>query len=907
MAFVVNSNFITNFKAQRKAKELKSHLITLGEKKDYSSVHQLISQETYQSLYSNNTALSVIKTPRIITILNEARDHYVELGEIDKAYDCFSQSLSIRNRQRENIDLEISRQIDQGQLSNVLKLAKKGYDAYKHTRYLALQAFLQAVLSESSDKSCDQSILEDVNGYIQSGKLKGFYRLYLKNKLYHNDSTKAFVYTMLKKGVRDPLIKQLLLKIIKQSNYLNIKICNRYVDLCITTLVEANKSVSDAAYLIENIDVLPDGDSRNILKILKMAGTEGSFDEAEKLFYRLKLASSRYHLIKLLAGTNAEAWIDRLAHNACKWKSPTFIARIFKLLFDAGKTTLLIDLYDQLSNEHQQHKQIFNFYLGSLRVTDQLKKAKEMLAAAPDSVPEITLLTQSFFINKKEKRFGDALGNARQIYQLQSDRNKQRWAMAIVELLAAESDFEAAYAYVKQHPQYANALLPLIHFREGTLAKIEDQLKSRILAGEVSDELHYYLSYLHCERKEYTQAIEQITAAVKLKVSRRNAFLYILLKIVVKSDFKACLELIQNSGIDKDLLFAKYYAYSLIQLGRYQDADDYLYKQVDVFNATEKGKYERLLLLSNSARLIGNHQKSFTLFSEIFPKNQRNFASKDDKTHSFSVMNLQSTADVITDHNQPLISVIMTNFGWTEYTPVAIQSILDQTHSNFELVIVDDRSESNAYRKLAKFVKHKKDKRINLIRLKKNSGTYRAKNHGLKAATGEYITFQDSDDWSHPNRLEVQLDKLKSEKVMALVVNYCRVDVFSVVNLHNGNIMRKGPITLFYKREVFETLGYFDSVRTSADSELLDRIAAYFGSDALFHFEAPYYIASYHDRSLTSYGPLSLDPILGVKGARREYSSAYKAWHKDIIETNKFYIEFPVKQRKFNAPEILSL
>ncbi|WP_257274349.1 glycosyltransferase, partial [Endozoicomonas sp. SESOKO4] len=649
---------------------------------------------------------------------------------------------------------------------------------------------------------------------------------------------------------------------------------------------------------------LPNGDSRNILKILKTTGTEGSFDEAEKLFFRLKLASSRYHLIKLLSESNGEAWIDRLASNVCKWKSPTFIAKIFKLLFDAGKTTLLIDLYGQLSNEYQQHKQIFTFYLGSLRVTDQLKKAKEMLAAAPDSVPEITLLTQSFFINKKEKRFGDALGKARQIYQLQTDRNKQRWAMAIVELLAAESDFEAAYAYVKQHPQYADALLPLIHFREGTLAKIEDQLKSRILAGEENDELHYYLSYLHCERKEYAQAIEQITAAVQLKVNRRNALLYILLKIVVESNFEACLELIKNNGIDKDLLFAKYYAYSLIQLGRYQDADDYLCKQADVFNATEKGKYERLLLLSNSARLIGNHQKSFALFSEIFPENQRSFTSKDDKTHSFAVMNLQSTADVVTDHTQPLISVIMTNFGWSEYTPVAIQSILDQTHSNFELIIVDDRSDSNSYRKLAKFVRNKKDKRIKLVRLKENSGTYRAKNHALKISNGEYITFQDSDDWSHPYRLSSQLESLKKGS-LAVLTNCFRVNIHSVVHLHRSNIIREAPITLFYKRKAFETLGYFDSVRTSADSEYINRLITVFGNEKLYKIDIPYYIASYHERSLTSYGPLSLDPILGVKGARREYSKEYKKWHKLISNGLSPYIKPNKNKRFFEAPNLI--
>lgn len=910
MASAVNSNFITEFKVQRKARKFKKQLIFDGKKKDYSSVHSLIIDDTYQNIQHFNKAAAIFEIPAVIRLLNEARDYFVDDNDCDKAYDCFKHSLNLRNRQRENIDNELLFQIEQWQIEKILHLSKKGYEAYKHTRYLAIESLARLILAENEYSIATDEVRNTVNNYAKSGKLKGFYRFYLKNKIFLDPIEKSLAYLMLKRGLKDPLIQKMIAGLFINNESLNLKPCNRYVELYIAILVEHGNSYPNLKIdnLYPIVDSLENSDEKTLITAMGMVEGRITFDELEGYFFKLKKASSRYQLIKLLKGTNAEIWVYRLVKNACKWNWPTFVAGIFKLLFDDKKYHLIEELYALLPVSHRQHKQIFSFYIGSLRGTDQLNKAKECLASPPKGIPELNIIVQQFYIYKKEKKFTLALEKAYNIYNLQAQKNKQRWSMAIVELLAAEGDFEAAYEYVSQHPEYRQALLPLIHFREGTLVKIEDNLKLRILEGEENNELHYYLSYLHCERKEYREAIDHITQAIGIKVNRRNSLHYILLKTVVEKDFAACLNLIRDHQLDSDLLFAKYYAYSLIQLSQLSEAEDYLNERVDTFNTTEKGRNERLLLLSNTARLSGDYEKSFDLFASIFPEDQRCFTSKDKETKSFAVMNLKSTAKILKNENQPLISVIMTNYGWTEYTSVAIQSILDQTHSNFELIIVDDRSESNAYRKLAKFVRRKKDKRIKLIRLKINSGTYRAKNNGLKVAKGEYITFQDSDDWSHPNRLTVQFDKLLSMDVLALVVNYCRVDNFGIVNLHNGNIMRKGPITLFYKREVIDTLGYFDSVRTSADSEYLGRITTCFGNDALFHYETPYYIASYHDRSLTSYGPLSLDPILGVKGARREYSLAYKAWHKKATsETNDMYIKFPLKHRLFKTPLLLSL
>ncbi len=902
MAFVVNSNFFNNIKLKRKAKELRSHLISFGANKDYSSVHQLISQKTYQLICDNKTSLAVIKAPRVITTFNDASNYFKECCEIDKAYTCFSESLRIRNRQKENIDKEILRYIEYGDFNRVQELVKIGYNAYKHTRYLAMQALFEAVLSISPRKKFSEEILDAAKRYAKSGKLKGFYRYYIDKKLYKDHDTKGLVFYTLRKGIRDPLIKRLILKIIEDSNLLKFELSDHFAQLCIATLVESNKNLTECKVLMDNYHLLPENDNRLILDALISIEKGLPFEKVNEMFYRLSLASSRYYVIKKLVNESKNDWLKYWAPDICSWRSSAFIGKACRLLFQSANYDSIINVYESLPLEHKENKQIFSFYVGALRITDQLQKAKNTLISAPSVIPDITILTQEFYIYKKEKQFSKALDNAKKVFQLQPDKNEQRWAKAIVEMYSAESDFEAAYHYVKQNPKYSDSLLPLIHFREGTLSEIEEQLKQRIINGGVDDELHYYLSYLYCERKDYKLAIEHITKAVDLKINRRNCLHYILLKTVVEKDFHSCLKIIHDNNLDNNLVFAQYYAYSLLQIKEYEGAVNYLNEKSSVFNATEKGGSERLLLLSDAARLSGNFKESFDVFAGIFPENQRCFTSKNNNTHSFAVMDLKSTADVMEDKNTPLISVIMTNFGWSDYTSVAIQSILDQTYSNFELIVVDDHSESNSYRKLTKFIKNKRDKRIKLLRLKNNSGTYRAKNHGLKVALGDFITFQDSDDWSHPLRLSKQISSLEGSN-MAVLTNYFRVCDGSHPNVHKSNILREAPITLFYRRSVFETLGFFDSTRTSADSEYINRIIAVYGSGSIKKIDKPYYIASYHDRSLTSFGPLSLDPILGVNGLRKQYSQSYRGWHKLIGKgLHSPFVPYPLKSRIFSAP-----
>ena len=103
----------------------------------------------------------------------------------------------------------------------------------------------------------------------------------------------------------------------------------------------------------------------------------------------------------------------------------------------------------------------------------------------------------------------------------------------------------------------------------------------------------------------------------------------------------------------------------------------------------------------------------------------------------------------------PKISVIMTVYNTEEkYLREAIESVLNQTFSDFEFIIVDDGSTNNA----VEVVKSYRDERIKLVLNGKNLGMAKSSNIGLEMAQGEYIARMDSDDISLPERFEKQVE-----------------------------------------------------------------------------------------------------------------------------------------------------
>lgn len=119
-----------------------------------------------------------------------------------------------------------------------------------------------------------------------------------------------------------------------------------------------------------------------------------------------------------------------------------------------------------------------------------------------------------------------------------------------------------------------------------------------------------------------------------------------------------------------------------------------------------------------------------------------------------------------------LVSVIMPSWNTGKFIAESIQSVIDQTYENWELIIVDDCSTDNTDEVVAKFT----DKRIRYFKNEKNSGAALSRNRALREANGEWIAFLDSDDLWNPDKLEHQINFMNKHGYTLSYTEYEKID-----------------------------------------------------------------------------------------------------------------------------------
>ncbi|WP_068986193.1 MULTISPECIES: glycosyltransferase family 2 protein [Lysinibacillus] len=124
--------------------------------------------------------------------------------------------------------------------------------------------------------------------------------------------------------------------------------------------------------------------------------------------------------------------------------------------------------------------------------------------------------------------------------------------------------------------------------------------------------------------------------------------------------------------------------------------------------------------------------------------------------------------------NHPLVSIITPSFNSSRFIEDTVNSVLNQTYPHFELIIVDDCSKDNSLEMITAF--SKKDERIKIYQLEKNSGAATARNYGIQVANGKYLAFLDSDDLWDQHKLEVQVKFMESNNYTFSFTNYNMID-----------------------------------------------------------------------------------------------------------------------------------
>ncbi|WP_172172241.1 glycosyltransferase family 2 protein [Brevibacterium sp. CT2-23B] len=272
---------------------------------------------------------------------------------------------------------------------------------------------------------------------------------------------------------------------------------------------------------------------------------------------------------------------------------------------------------------------------------------------------------------------------------------------------------------------------------------------------------------------------------------------------------------------------------------------------------------------------IGDFDKWLSLFNRPFLENDVSGVYVDVLNATpFDGLTSTVSAGIV---DGPLVTVIITT-----YNPdpaeirTSVQSILNQTWKNIEVLLIDDCSGAASVSVLTEL--SEMDSRIRLIRLKANGGTYRARNVGIEYANGVYLTGQDTDDWSHPDRITEQVAVMESDPTCSgVTVSANRTDDRLVKVALGHHPQRRCEVSLMVRSKTAREIGGYLPVRKAADSEFRERIEAWTQRPAE-RIEAPLYVIRMSPGSLSraDFRPGWSHHV------RRAFWSGYKYWHGSV-------------------------
>ena len=268
-------------------------------------------------------------------------------------------------------------------------------------------------------------------------------------------------------------------------------------------------------------------------------------------------------------------------------------------------------------------------------------------------------------------------------------------------------------------------------------------------------------------------------------------------------------------------------------------------------------------------------------------------------------------SDVTDQSSRPLISVLVPAYNAAGTIGSALSSIQTQTWREFEIIVVDDGSVDDTVDVVREAAMT--DDRVRLERLPAQGGAYAARNCGLELARGEYITVHDADDWSHPQKLEMQMQHLQANpSLKGCVSSWVRMqsDLFIGGWDHPGawaGWVHMNNSSFLFSREVFETLGYWDEVACGADTEYIDRVRAAWGASAVGEVvpHLPLSFARIAQGSLTQASQTHILTML--KGPRMDYHKAYMRWHRHARAPEDLYRQRGQRNRPFLVPDAMCL
>lgn len=123
---------------------------------------------------------------------------------------------------------------------------------------------------------------------------------------------------------------------------------------------------------------------------------------------------------------------------------------------------------------------------------------------------------------------------------------------------------------------------------------------------------------------------------------------------------------------------------------------------------------------------------------------------------------------------EALVSIVMPAYNCEDFIGITLDSVINQTYQNWEVIVVDDCSTDNTAKLVQEYVK--KDNRIKYHKLDKNSGAAVARNKAVDLANGKYMAFLDSDDVWFPEKLTKQIGYMEENAYTFTCTSYTKID-----------------------------------------------------------------------------------------------------------------------------------
>ena len=311
----------------------------------------------------------------------------------------------------------------------------------------------------------------------------------------------------------------------------------------------------------------------------------------------------------------------------------------------------------------------------------------------------------------------------------------------------------------------------------------------------------------------------------------------------------------------------------LRRLGRHANAADLAARSMK-----RLGRQPDLVVLQASALqgLPDTDDVRLALWNEALPEGLAPM-KKIDPSQPLTIHNL--TADVLPDPKASAakITVVMPVYNGGATIETAMRGVLEQSWRNLELIVVDDASTDDSWKRVQALAKL--DERVRPVRHRQGKGAYAARNTGLKHATGDYMTVNDADDWSHPQKFSLHMAELLDDPNRFNMSEGSRVldNMAIVMRPASGTTSMLSMSSLMVRTEHLRTLGGWHQAQFGADAELIHRLEKHFRSTTERIFKSvPLTLMLSRELSLTRGAATGLHTL--IYGSRREYHEASSYW-----------------------------